>query len=1161
MDGLVAATGAPIEALAPVVVGDRFPSPELADACDRAVGGRGRLRSLALLPRATDPRVATPFSLRPQVLHGSAALYGRDNELQDVADALVPGGTQPCSTRRACLLRGPSGIGKTALSIHVAMRLKGKFAHGRLYEDLRLCRGMGAEEATAEVLDRLLRGLGVAARYVPRTLEARAALYKKWMADRSVLVIVDGLTNADQVKYLLPGSATASVLLIGRDVRIAPEDGLELTLPGLADVPALKLLNASGKLDLTDSGTVDVARWLLRRCGTRPLTLRLIGGCVGVRGRAVLDTLDHSLANVADGDGEAELEDVAEACLAVLPLAYRQRVERLALHPGESIGCGAAASLLDESLPAAKASLDDLCSSGFLDRYTEKSWHFPESLIDRFRATSGMPSGAVASVQPLLRLFGYYLESVAAADLLLAPSRHRFPLVRISADLAVEKFHDKEEARAWMDGELDNLLAVASGMCSLAGEVQAGRGLTAEEAVQVATACWQFAYAARGYLFEEKPWRIWVSLYRVGLDAAYKNQKDRLAHGLMLANLGMALGEFGDLGEACRRQNSARWAFEEAGDEYGATNAIHNEAWLQYYSARYQAAYELAEKAREFYRFRRNVYNEAIALDCMARSLLAMPNTKEAIKYFQQALKKGRSSFDRADLAQMESHLGEAFIRCESFADAQKAFRRARRLSVIAASRADEVVALEGLIEAAHRTGDSEKVGLWQDLAEQAHVVFGSEDHSRPKEFPVNPEVSPASAVTAPPLPGTGQPDDEVSRNSGPRILAIDTDWVSVHGGLTTFNRRLCVALADAGAEVYCLVAESEPQDRDRAAEQKVWLLEATRSDDDTVREALMRRPRDFPADVAPDLVIGHGRITGRIAACQQEDHYPTAARLHFIHTAPEETEWLKSHVTDAGLRAETRANLERQLAKEADLVFAVGPKLRDDYEPQLRGSRTKVHQIDPGFDGVPVGFDAPPDGTHTVLVSGRLDDKYVKGLDIALGAAGQALDALRLAGRGPMRVVLRGAAENDHAALRELAENPRLRVVPRAFVTDEETLREDLAGASLLLMPSRSEGFGLVGAEAIVAGVPVLVSADSGLGYLLKRLAPDLTHDSIVPMTGVKSKDNGFWAERITAVLMDVPGAFAKAAEIRKYLAAQRTWAKAADYVLQTARQHASAG
>ena len=58
----------------------------------------------------------------------------------------------------------------------------------------------------------------------------------------------------------------------------------------------------------------------------------------------------------------------------------------------------------------------------------------------------------------------------------------------------------------------------------------------------------------------------------------------------------------------------------------------------------------------------------------------------------------------------------------------------------------------------------------------------------------------------------------------------------------------------------------------------------------------------------------------------------------------------------------------------------------------------------------------------------------------------------------------------------------------PLPYTTDRQKLFEDLKKASLAIMPSWHEGFGLVGWEAIAAEVPLIVSKQSGLFKLLKE-------------------------------------------------------------------------
>ena len=49
-----------------------------------------------------------------------------------------------------------------------------------------------------------------------------------------------------------------------------------------------------------------------------------------------------------------------------------------------------------------------------------------------------------------------------------------------------------------------------------------------------------------------------------------------------------------------------------------------------------------------------------------------------------------------------------------------------------------------------------------------------------------------------------------VAMGNGVRILAVCTEWVSRNGGISTFNRGLCRALAEQGAHVECLVGADE---------------------------------------------------------------------------------------------------------------------------------------------------------------------------------------------------------------------------------------------------------------------------------------------------------------------------------------------------------------
>lgn len=387
------------------------------------------------------------------------------------------------------------------------------------------------------------------------------------------------------------------------------------------------------------------------------------------------------------------------------------------------------------------------------------------------------------------------------------------------------------------------------------------------------------------------------------------------------------------------------------------------------------------------------------------------------------------------------------------------------------------------------------------------------------------------------------------------RILAIGGEWSSRHGGLSTFNRQLCRALAASGAQVACLVFDASLEDRREAGE--VMLVEATHTTGQYERDWLMRKP-NLPSDFTPDLIIGHGRVTGPAAKVLVEDDFPEAKRLHFVHIAPDEIEWFKlDREDDAGVRAEDRTRIELDLGRSAARVVAVGPRLYGRYLTELHPYNcAKPIELDPGFDSRTYDLREPPPGTPwRVLVVGRMEDYYLKGIDLAARAVGLAAER-RQDGADPLELIVRGARPNTSSKLqdqlRTWSGNPSLNIVVRPFTTDTESLDADVKRASLVLMPSRKEGFGLVGLEAIVAGTPVLVSSESGLGELLwKTIGHEQASRIVVRTTGDPPTDQESWARAVEGVLRDREAAFHRAREVRDLLSTRKTWAGAIAHLL----------
>ena len=81
-----------------------------------------------------------------------------------------------------------------------------------------------------------------------------------------------------------------------------------------------------------------------------------------------------------------------------------------------------------------------------------------------------------------------------------------------------------------------------------------------------------------------------------------------------------------------------------------------------------------------------------------------------------------------------------------------------------------------------------------------------------------------------------------------------------------------------------------------------------------------------------------------------------------------------------------------------------------------------------------------------------------------------------------------------------------------RKFLQSREKLKDLLCEADLAIMPSKSEGFGLVALEALSAGLPILVGSKSGFAKALENV---LHGYSCI----VNSDDPAKWAETIEGV------------------------------------------
>src|SRR6266511_4016323 len=214
------------------------------------------------------------------------------------------------------VIHGLAGVGKTALAVHVAHRLRHRFPGAQLYVDLR---GHDQPLDPAEALAGFLRALGISGTELPDSLDERAARFRAAVAGRPCLVLLDNAANAGQVRPLLPGAA-ATVLVTSRRALFDLEGAAQVRLGPLRPPEGLGLF--AGVI-----GAARVAREpgaaarIVRGCGLLPLAVRICAARLAARPHVPLAQTADQLADLAARLDHLQTAD--RSVRAVFETSYR----------------------------------------------------------------------------------------------------------------------------------------------------------------------------------------------------------------------------------------------------------------------------------------------------------------------------------------------------------------------------------------------------------------------------------------------------------------------------------------------------------------------------------------------------------------------------------------------------------------------------------------------------------------------------------------------------------------------------------------------------------------------------------------------------------------------------------------------------------------------
>jgi DNA-binding SARP family transcriptional activator/tetratricopeptide (TPR) repeat protein/DNA-binding XRE family transcriptional regulator len=488
------------------------------------------------------PADLAAFTGRTRYLRRLDALLPAYRERDAAGDAAVPG-ARPAGKPASASYRGDSstavtigaivgtaGIGKTALAVRWAHRVRSRFDDGQLYVNLRGF-AQGPPVRPIEALASFLRALGVAAEQVPLGEAEAASMYRSLLVGKRLLVILDNARGAEQVRPLLPGDPACLVLVTSRDRLgglVARDGARRLTLDVLSAAEANTLLSRTiggARLRAEPDAAVELAQL----CARLPLALRIAAANLINHPHQGIDSY---VAELRQGNLVASLQvdgDEQAAVRAAFDLSYTsltpdtQRVFRLlGIFPGNDVTALSAGALVGLTTPQAAQALDQLATAHLVTQ--DATGRFAShDLLRRYAAdrahTEDSGSRLAAATH---RLFAWYLHSVDAAARCINPEMLRLGLPPADAASSTPvAFDDRASALAWLDDERANLVALV---------------LSAAEHGPRPVA-WLLADALRGYLHLRMHVVDWLTLARTGL-AAGEAEGDERAQAAARLSLG-----------------------------------------------------------------------------------------------------------------------------------------------------------------------------------------------------------------------------------------------------------------------------------------------------------------------------------------------------------------------------------------------------------------------------------------------------------------------------------------------------------------------------------------------------------------------------------------------------------------------------------------------
>ncbi len=579
--------------------------------------------SVGVIPTPA-PAVSSLYQLPPP----PRDFTGRERELSE----LMARAEQPNNL----IISGLGGIGKTALALTLAERVKTSYPDAQFFLDLR-----GASDrplTPADAMAHIIRSYYPGVKPPENETELRG-LYQSALRGKRVLILLDSASNKDQVEPLIPASDCLMIVTSRRHFALPGFFSLNLdALP--AEAAREMLLKIAPRIG-------DYADEIAELCGYLPLALRLAASALAER--LNLSPKDY----VERLRGEKERRELIEASLSLsydVLTAEQQRLWRqLSVFP-ESFDAAAAAAVWEMGVGASLDALGELVAYSLIELNEARSRYYLNNLARLFAEARLSEDERVR----IHKLHAAHYKNVAAA----------------ANDLYLKGGDDLKIGLRLFDEEWPNIRAGHSWAIGYAEFDDEARRLSAE-----------YPDAAAHLLSLRLPPREQLIWHRAARDVARLSKQSR-RESQALSNLGLVYAAMNDLPRAVESFEKALAIAREIGD-LGAEGATLGNLGLAYLElGEIGRAIGLLEQQLEIARKSGDRRSEASAIGNLARAYYANGEASRAIEFYQTHLSIAREIGDRLGeanalgaLAALYVELGRAQEAIEMF-EAQLAIAR-----------------------------------------------------------------------------------------------------------------------------------------------------------------------------------------------------------------------------------------------------------------------------------------------------------------------------------------------------------------------------------------------------------------------------------------------------------------------------------------------------